>query len=768
LPVPEVFLNDAMIIDKKFIRENQIIRLAVFFIFTVLVALFFPRNKISSFNYEVGSVWLSDDVVAPFTFPIYKSDEDRSREQAEASSKVLPVFRRKPALVDTTKYNMAFRLLKTQIDSIRHQAASDTVLLSGKKKITFIFDGTPLGERESMLLVRSALPTRQSPDGTGLLDGMQRRILTIVKPILSDGVINIAKSKQASADIVLRLSNDREENVTPAAKFRDEAEAETVLAELLEKIYSPATGDANDTLATAFSLAKHFLTPTIVYDAIATQADRDRASANVSIGRGSVAEGERIIARGEKVTLDVRNKLESFIKAKAFREGRTGEVLIYIGKILTTIIISALFVIYLFLFRDKVFYDNLMLMVICVIILFELFLTWGSLKFENISAYGVPVALASILLTIIFDSRVGFFGTITLALLAATIRGNDFPFALASIFAGGLGVFTVRDIRKRSQIFLSVLYVFLGYTVSILAFSFARLSSLKEILTDLQFAAISSILCFFVYPILLVIEKSFGLTTDLTLVELSDVNHPLLKDMAMNAPGTYHHTLQVSLLSEQAAEAIGANSLLCRVGSYFHDIGKIAKSEYFTENQGQIRSDEHQSTSHPVTLNAEEKHKTINPHLSSIVIASHVRDGLALGRQRNLPEKVLDFIPQHHGTTVIHYFYDKAVQDNLRIGNHTHVNPADFRYPGPKPQSREAGIVMLADGVEASVRSITAHTEQKISQMIETIVRKRVEEEQQFSECPLTLAEIEIIKQSFLKTLIAAYHSRIKYPGQRI
>ncbi|MBC8044464.1 MAG: HDIG domain-containing protein [Rhizobacter sp.] len=791
--------------DQKFFRENKYVRLGIFVLFLAIVTAFFPRNRISSLSYEVGSSWLQPDVTAPFTFPVYKESADYEQQKREASLRVLPVFRRSVAAkFDTVRFSELLTVLSDTLAKTLEQqfASADSLprsLAVGGLDFTAAESAVLLADYQRSLKLRS--------ESASLLSLFRRMLPALIAPLIADGILSLPKSELGSPQFVIRAENDREESVFPASDFRDSLEAHLTLEELYlnrlarQRIPSGTGNEAvmNDTVRIALKLSSLFLTPNIIYDAGQTRADRARAVAAVPIADGLVAENEKIISRGEKITADVKRKLDSFLRTKISRETQTGELRLYLGKVLIIVIISALFVLFLYLFRDRVFFDNMKLVLIAFIILTVLAATWYSLRFDSVSPYLVPMGLASLLLTIIFDSRVGFFGTISIALLAAAIRGNDFSYAIASIFAGGLGVFTVRDIRHRRQIFISVLFVYLGYVISILAFNFARLSTLEELLDDLKFAGIGTAICFLVYPILLVIEKVFSITTDLTLLELSDVNHPLLKQMAMEAPGTYHHTLQVALLSEQAASEISANPLLCRVGAYFHDIGKLSNAEYFTENQSVLAEATYSSvipltpfdkggrfensggngisgnnviggdvsveTIQPVAF--ANPHDTLSEPESGRIIGAHVKDGVRLGRRKHIPEEVLDFIPQHHGTTVIHYFYDKAVQKAAATASATAVNLEDFRYPGPKPQSRETAIVMLADGVEASCRSLSSPNETTISKMIDIIIRKRLDEDQ-FSECPITFAEIAAVKKSFIQTLTASQHKRIKYPGQKI
>ena len=586
-----------MPLNKQFIRENKYIRIGLFVMFLVSVASLFPRSKISSLNFEVGTTWYHQDLIAPFAFAIQKNKADYEREQDLARQNVLPVFRRQSERFSVETYSAFYNALA---DSLKLALAkgrldSNTTLLG-------------LNNQERTLLLRDfAQSVEKNKVQQSLLLSLPRVLQSPIQALLNDGILNEPKSSFKRSEFVIRSQNEREEKVLKFSTVRDSLEVYETLRELLlQKFNSPT----NDTLQLALKLVAPFLRPNIFYDEAQTLADQERAANQVPLGAGIVRQNEKIISRGELITPELKRKLDSFIQAKMEREMPSGALQLYIGRILIIFIIIGVFTTYLYIARPKIWRDNAMLLLLFSITLIELVAVWYSLQFENLSPYIVPIGLASILFTVIFDSRVGFFATVTVALLAGTIRGNDFPFALATIFAGSLGVFATRGIRKRSQVFAPVLLVFVGYAVSILAFNFSRLASLNEILNDLQFAAMSSILCFLVYPILLLIEKVFGITTDMTLMELSDLNHPLLREMATKAPGTYSHTMQVSLLAEEAATAIGANPLLCRVGAYFHDIGKTAEADYFTENQ-----------------NGKNLHDHLQATTSGRIIADHVKRG---------------------------------------------------------------------------------------------------------------------------------------------
>jgi putative nucleotidyltransferase with HDIG domain len=349
------------------------------------------------------------------------------------------------------------------------------------------------------------------------------------------------------------------------------------------------------------------------------------------------------------------------------------------------------------------------------------------------------------LLTVIFDSRVGFYGTVTLALIVSAIRGNDYSVFLASLASGSLAVYTVRDIKNRSQIFRSILYIMVGYSMSIISLGLERYDSAMNILTELGYAGINSVFSpILTYGFSIFFERVFRISTDITLLELSDFNHPLLKELATKAPGTFHHSVVIGSLAEGAAEFVGANPLLARVGAYYHDVGKIVKPEYFIEN----------------ISGGKNKHDKLTPSMSTLIIISHVKEGIDLAKKYKIPKKVLDFIPMHHGTTLVKYFYEKALRKrNLK----EEVREINFRYPGPKPVSKETAIVMLADTIEASVRSMSEPTVSKIESLIEDVVKTRLLEGE-LDNCNLTIQDLSKIRESFLKIFVGIHHKRLKYP----
>jgi len=329
-----------------------------------------------------------------------------------------------------------------------------------------------------------------------------------------------------------------------------------------------------------------------------------------------------------------------------------------------------------------------------------------------------------------------------LSVLVGTAAGLGLPFIVGSMVAGIAGVYTAVRIRRRSQFYRALLFVFLGYVASISAINLIRGVPLMEMAADAGWAALNATLATMITVIVLpLFEMLSGATTDITLLEMSDLNGPLLKRLMMEAPGTYHHSMIVGQLAEAAAESIGANALLARVGAYYHDIGKLAKPQYFGENDPASKG----------------RHERLTPTMSCLILGSHVKDGMDLAREEKLPNAIRNFIREHHGNTLMAFFYHKALEMDPSI------QEQDYRYPGPSPRSKETAIVMLADASEAASRSLAEPNPNRLRGLVKRIMDSRANEGQ-LDSCELTLREIALIKQSFVKVLAAVFHGRVAYP----
>ena len=368
------------------------------------------------------------------------------------------------------------------------------------------------------------------------------------------------------------------------------------------------------------------------------------------------------------------------------------------------------------------------------------------------SEYLIPVTVGAMTLTILFDARIGFMATVVIAILMGLMMGQNIDFVIVSLFTSTIAVYNIRELRKRSQLFTTMFALMGSSIIVVIALGLFKEHAWSNMFFDLQLLALNSFLApIITYGLIGLLEMAFEITTDLTLIELLDYDHPLLKRAQQETNGTFNHSVVVGNLAEACAGAIGAHSLLCRVGAYYHDIGKMVKPDYFIENQ----------------YAGENKHYTLKPTMSARIIRNHVNDGLKLANEYGLPKIVSDFIPMHHGNTRVEYFYRKAIEEAK--GDRSKVDESQFRYPGPKPNTKETGILMICEAVEAAVRSINNPDIMKIEAMIDKIIKQRIDDSQ-LDECPLTLDELKKIKGTMdgntgmLPVLRGIYHIRIEYP----
>lgn len=713
-----------------------------------LLALMFPRGEAIELDYKVGGIWARKDLIAPFSFPIYRDDADYASEVTTIRTKVIPVFERLDSELEEQPGNLArlFSLLQNGVSQRKihggsplEPTLSPSIDSSALRILALEYD-LRLSEKEWELLEALTID--------GRLEVMQRILTRTMQTCLQAGFMDIDRDSLHGPEVAIRRGTFEE--VVPGSRFYDRGD----VAELCLRTLDITFGGNNDTAALGQKIALRVVKPNLVFNRPATEAAVDAAIAAIPRTIGFVQENERVVSKHERITGETKLKLESLRRARAERGPESDAPLQFIGILIHVSIVVMLYGIYIYLFRQRIYANNLRLTLIALLILIQGCFAYITREL-NVNApieYLIFVPTASMLLTITFDSRVGFYGTVIIAFLVAGIRGNDYSIALASLVAGALAVYTVRDMKNRTQIFRSLGFIFLGYALTIIALALERFDSPGTIVEQLVFALTNAIISpVLTYGLLIFIERVFKVTTDLTLIELAQFNHPLLRQLGERAPGTYHHSMTMASLAESAAVAVKANEVLARVGAYFHDIGKISKPTYFVENQKGTRN----------------RHDKLSPRMSSLIIAAHVKDGVALAQEHKLPEEVVNFIPQHHGTTRIEYFYNKALKlagsspDETKVDE---IKEQDYRYPGPKPQTKETGILMLADAIEASARTLEDPSPQKLEALIDDLIKKRFEEGE-LDECPLTLKDLTKIKAAFLGVLVGIHHTRVKYPA---
>jgi len=726
------------------LKTNIYVKILTGIVTVVIVILLLPSYKTIDTEYEIGTIWSNEDLIAPFPFPIYKNEKIYEQEKKEVMENVAPVFMELKAAGNID--DSLFMFFKS-IDGVLNEA-SDLEEKDGGG-----IDSEVLNEGKNTLKVQlngeqwSQLYSFYKNDMGGVVNISYPSLKSLMAQNISElsrnKIINIDKSKITSGKISIKRENQKLQDVEEVDKVRDRSE----IMRLIRNRFVPLIQDSV-LQSIIFDVSNAFIKENLYYDVALTNLEIKNRVAQITKTVGIVRENERIISKHDPITEATKLKLDSYKKIRLEKIGVQDYFLQYVGKILTIVILLTLLTLFFFYIRKKVYNDNLKLALISSIILIQCFIAFISLKL--IVNYPVEllifVPVAAILLTIIFDSRLAFYTTVIICFLVAAVRGGDYTIAFISFCGSVLALFCVRDIKNRSHIFRSFFFILAGYSISILAIGLDRTEGTEEVLTQLLFGGINSIMSpIIAFGFLIFYEKVFRITTDITLLELTDFNHPLLKELSTEAPGTFHHSIVMGNLSSAAAESIKANSVLARVGSYYHDIGKIIKPEFFIENQ----------------LEQQSRHKTLNPNMSAKIIISHVKEGIELAKKYKLPQGVIDFIPMHHGNTLVLYFYSKAKsqidEDKENVQDYT------YRYPGPKPQTKETGIVMLADTIEASTRVIESPTPKKLEDKIDEIIKKRFMEGE-LDECDLTLKDLTKIKKSFLKILVGIHHQRIKYP----
>jgi len=490
-----------------------------------------------------------------------------------------------------------------------------------------------------------------------------------------------------------------------------------------------------------------FITNTLSFDEKRTQEAQEESRRLTAPVTKVFSKNEEIVQAGHKITPEDLLELEAHAQALS----KANRPQVYVGNALMLAMVFACFLLYLRRYRPEVFLSQKALLLVSVLML--LTLITGKLVIvvgiPDVWLYLVPVAAGGILLSALVDDRLAIVYSFFIGVLYAVQGGHRFDLFVIAVLGSLAGVYFLKTIRKRSDIFWPGIVVS-GVNVVIIT----ALKLIGGIGEDIEFfsaliagASNGLITAIGVVPgSLIPLEGMFGIATNIRLLELSDLNHPLLKRLAMEAPGTYHHSLMVGNMAEAAAEQIGANSLLARVGSYYHDVGKMNKPLYFSENQREGKN----------------KHDEITPTMSSLVLIAHVKEGTELAREHRLNEPILQFIQQHHGTSLMPYFYQKALEQDP---THT-VKEDNFRYPGPKPQSREAAICMLADGVEAASRTLVNPTHGRIKGLVEKIINNKFVDSQ-LDECDLTLKDLHKIADSFTRVLGGYLHSRVEYPEEQ-
>lgn len=704
-------------------------RLLVGLLGAAVIALLFPRAPVPDFTLlEEGEV-APEDVIAQLSFPVRKSEERLAAERRDAEQSVRAIFRFDSTAVDSALSHV--ERFFGGLDSVTEAAGPEREARSRAAREWLEGRGLQANptQAEYLASAENRRLLRQELDGA-------------FRELLPRGVVPRSDLEEASA---LRLVLRQEE--------RDRLVPRDSLLTVGEFYRRAAGRRLADSAAAAVQLYQTLLVrlsvPTVHLDRMATRMAREQARSAVEETDGYVLEGERIVGAHERVSGSQVQKLRAYREALLERGRVAGgaRLLQGAGGFLYSFLLLALLGAVLYYYRGGVYRSasGFLIVVVAVVVV----MAAGSLvaRAES-SPFLVPVALASLVVAALYD---GLLGVVVAAVIAALLAGQP-PFVgltapFAAFVAGTAGAITVPWIRRRAQSWMIIAAVTGAYLLAATSLALLRyFSSPADLLAATGWGAVNATLSTVLAMGAAVpaLESITGRVTDQTLLEMADLNRPLLRRLSREAPGTYAHSVNVANLSEAACTAIGANALLARVGVYYHDIGKLARPQYFIENQPQNRN----------------PHDRLHPSRSAEVIREHVRDGLRLAEEAGLPEAVKDFIREHHGTRQISYFLEKAKREEPGLD----LDPTDFTYPGPKPQTKETAVAMLADGVESATRALRDPTPGRIQEVLEAIFEERIEE-RQLDQCPLTLRDLDRIEEQFVRVLSGMYHHRIDYPA---
>lgn len=694
------------------IYYRGIFRSFYFLIAIVLVVLFLPREGRFKYEFQRGKPWMHGDLFAPFDFPIYKSETEVFEEKNHMLKDFKPFYR-----LDTS-------VLRSAIAQFR---------------IDF--------QRQWVELMKGSDPQFIKRDLDYLRRGYESKIIELLQFVYGKGIVD-----QYDKDNPLALSVRDiaiiEGNVVHEAEMGDVFTHAKAFEYVANGVKTYARGDGSLVAQYIQQIdIKKAITPNLIYDERITARVRDDLIANISLTKGMVQAGERIVSRGEIITTDIYQVLESLKREYELRLGLKSGFYILVGQVL---IVSLLFfVLYLFLlsFRSEILYDDSKTLFILLLITFMVMASSVVLKSTLVSIYVIPFAIVPIFIRAFYDSRLALFIHLVTIFLVGFFAPNGYEFVFINFIAGVIAIVSLTSLYRRGRLFRSALLVLLSYCVVYLGLVAVQEGTplAANWFTFVWFAG-NALLLLISHQLIYLFEKLFGFLSDTTLMELSDTNQDLLRKLAEVAPGTFQHSLQVANLAEAATFKVGGNPLLVRAGALYHDIGKMSNPLYFIENQ-------------PPEFNP---HDHLDFDESASTIIKHVPEGVQIARKNKLPVQLIDFIRTHHGTTKVQYFYRRYLDKySERVDD-----PDKFTYPGPRPMSKETVILMMADAVEAASRSLKNITFQKIDELVESIVTNQ-QYEDQFNDANITFKDITTIKMVFKKKLMNIYHARVEYPESR-
>ncbi len=670
----------------------------IFLVTATLLFLILPGEPKFKYEYQKGMPWRHENLVAPFDFAILKTPAELEKEKAEQLKTVIPYF-----IYDTTAVKIHLNQLEADLN-----IAADSSNAKKAKAFRMIKD------KLSEIYQNGILP--RSIDSYEELTGkteIKKRIGTNVTKV---AIANLHSEKTAYNELI--------------SVFQEAEEIGPGVKKWLQPI-----------------LPEKYIASNLEYDKATTEKEMEEVTAGILPSRGMVQLGERIILQGEIVDAEKFQMLESLKASYAMERGKgIRQYTVSFGKALLILSMLTLIFTFLYIYRHDVLKQLRKLTFLMLFLTGTVFIASFINTFPNLHIYLVPLAIFPIIVRTFFDSRTAIFMLIITTILIGFYAPNNYEFIILEVSAGIVAVFSLNKMHRRVHLILATMWVLFTYLIVYTALNLIHEGSTFTFSFEMyKWFIISSALLLTVYPLIYIFEKIFGFISDVTLIEISDSNQPLLRKLAEEAPGTFQHSMQIANLAEEVILKIGGNPFLVRAGALYHDIGKISKPNFFIENQ-------------VAGLNP---HDEISYMKSAEIIIDHVKNGVKMAQKHKLPEPIIEFIATHHGTTKANYFYIKQSQENPN----TKIDENSFIYPGPLPRSKEAAVVMLVDGIEAASRSLPEKTYDKLKELIDNMIDNKIKLKQ-LDQSALTFSDINIIKETLLQKLINIYHIRIEYPKE--
>lgn len=675
----------------SYLYKNQDIfyKVFLFLLTTFLIVYLFPKGGKFKYDIPKGKPWQYENLYAPFDFAILKSPEEIAAEKERINKEHIPYY----------DYS---------------QETAEEVIQTLDQRFSEVFSDTLTREE---------------------LNRLETFVDQTAEDIYDYGLIQEVVPRDADQLIYLRKGNEARE-----IRYQDILK-QSQLREFLNRSIDQSQLQLfrEELIGLFFDTVR----PNVRFNEVLTQSELESKYDQISYTRGNIERGTIIVAKGEVVEgskLQILNSLKAEYESQVWSEANYNWMIL--GYSLLVFLALLMLMLFIRKYRPDIFQNNIKVTFIFFNLLLMVLLTVLVIRFNVKYVYVVPLCILPLTLKGFFDSRLGLFTHVITVLLLGFIVPDSYEYMFLQIIAGIVTILTVSELYKRANLFVTVGQITLVYILSYFAFTVIQEGSIYEVEpeTFLMFL-FGGVATLFVQPLIYAYEKIFGLVSDMSLLELSDTNSKLLKELSDKAPGTFHHSLNVANLAEAAASEIGANSMLVRVGALYHDIGKMKNPTYFTENQ----------------TTAVNSHDELSPRESAEIIIEHVINGIEIAKRRNLPDRVIDFIRTHHGTTTVYYFFKKEKEMNPE------ANPDDFRYPGPMPFSKETAILMMCDSVEAASKSIKEPNSRLIDEFVEKIINKQMEEGQ-FLNSDITFMEIQLVKKVLKRKLKNIYHLRIEYP----